>query len=157
MTAGKLNAIVPMPGAPGNHETAAVDFISNNISATTGTIELRATFTNEDQRLVPGQSVNIGITLDQIQGATVVPRDAVNVGPDSSYVYVVNKQNLVAQKNVQVLNDDGTNDAIKGDIKPGDTVITEGQLGVVPGNKVTIQKGKENMPAATTADASSLP
>ena len=157
MTAGKLNAIVPMPGAPRNHETATVDFISNNISATTGTIELRATFANEDMRLVPGQSVDIGVTLNQIQGATVVPRDAVNVGPDTSYVYVLNSQMVVVQKTVQVLNDDGTNDAIKGDIKPGDTVITEGQLGVVPGNKVTIQKGKEEMPTTTSADAPPQP
>ena len=65
-----------------------MDFISNTVGANTGTIELRATFPNADQRLVPGQSVNVGVTLNQIAGATVVPRDAVNVGPDASYVYV---------------------------------------------------------------------
>ena len=63
---------------------------------------------NTDQRLVPGQSVNVGVTLNQIAGATVVPRDAVNVGPDSSYVYVVDKDNVVSSKTVKVLNDDGT-------------------------------------------------
>jgi len=41
-----------------------------------------------------------------------------------------------------VLNDDGVNDAVKGDIKPGDTVITQGQISVVPGSKVSIQNGK---------------
>jgi len=142
MTAGKLQAIVPMPGAPGGKETAAVDFISNIVSATTGTIELRATFANDDMRLVPGQSVNLGITINQLPGATVVPRDAVNVGPNGSYIYTVDKTMVVHQVNIQVLNDDGGNDAVKGDIKPGDTVITQGQISVVPGSKVSLQNGK---------------
>ena len=152
ITAGKLSAIVPMPGAPGGHEQAPVDFISNIVNATTGTIELRATFANDDLRLVPGQSVTVALTVGQIQGATVVPRDAVNVGPDNSYVYVLDKQNKVVQQNITVLNDDGTNDAIKGGVNPGDTVITEGQLRVVPGATVTIQKGKIATPASADSD-----
>lgn len=142
MTAGKLQAIVPMPGAPNGKETAAVDFISNIVSVTTGTIELRATFANDDMRLVPGQSVNLAITINQLPGATVVPRDAVNVGPNGSYIYVLDKAMTVHQVNVQVVNDDGANDAVKGNIKPGDTVITQGQISVVPGSKVSIQNGK---------------
>jgi membrane fusion protein, multidrug efflux system len=165
MTAGKLTAIVPMPGAPNGSETAPVDFVSNIVGSATGTIELRATFANDDQRLVPGQSVNIGVTMNQIQGATVVPRDAVNLGPDSSYVYVVTypkvrsgqgkkdrQDNLpvAVSKTVKVLNDDGTNDAISGDIKPGDTVITDGQLRVTSGAKVAVQKGPGTPQAADT-------
>jgi len=142
MTAGKLLAIVPMPGAPSGNETAPVDFISNTVSATTGTIELRATFANDDMRLVPGQSVNLAITINQIAGATVVPRDAVNVGPNGSYIYTVDKAMVVHQINVQLLNDDGANDAVKGNIKAGDVVITQGQLAVVAGSKVSIQNGK---------------
>jgi multidrug efflux system membrane fusion protein len=144
ITAGKLQAIVPMPGAPNGKETAAVDFISNIVSSTTGTIELRATFANDDMRLVPGQSVNVAITINQLPGATEVPRDAVNVGPNGSYIYVVDKAMIVHQVNIQVLNDDGTNDAVKGNIKPGDRVITQGQLGVVPGSRVGIQNGKSS-------------
>jgi multidrug efflux system membrane fusion protein len=148
ITAGKLTAVVPMPGAPGGNEKAPVDFISNIVNAATGTIELRATFANEDQRLVPGQSVNIALTLGQITGATVVPRDAVNQGPDSSYVYVVNARSQIVSQTVKVLNDDGANDAISGNVKPGDTVVTDGQLQVVSGAKVAIQKGKVSAPAA---------
>jgi membrane fusion protein, multidrug efflux system len=144
MNAGKLQAIVPMPGAPDGKETAAVDFISNIVSATTGTIELRATFANDDMRLVPGQSVDLAITINQLPGATVVPRDAVNVGPNGSYIYTVDKAMTVHQVNVQVLNDDGANDAVKGDIKPGDKVITQGQISVVPGSKVGVTNGKGN-------------
>ncbi len=147
MSAGKLQAIVPMPDASNGRETAAVDFISNIVSASTGTIELRATFANDDMRLVPGQSVNLAITINRLPGATVVPRDAVNAGPNSSYIYTVDKAMIVHQVNVQVLNDDGANDAVKGNVRPGDTVITQGQISVVPGSKVGIQNGKGAPPS----------
>jgi membrane fusion protein, multidrug efflux system len=139
MAAGKLYATVPMPGAAGGQEKAKVDFISNSVSADTGTIELRATFANDDQRLVPGQSLNVGVTVNQIPGATTVPRDAVNVGPDSNYVYVVGEDDLVVSRPVTVLNDDGGTDAIKGDVRPGDLVVVRGQLRITPGTKVQIR------------------
>jgi membrane fusion protein, multidrug efflux system len=151
--AGKLFASVPMPGAAGSTEKAPVDFVSNVVSATTGTIELRATFSNQDQRLVTGQTVNVAVTLNQLPGATVVPRDAVNVGPDSSFVYVINDKSVVERKVVKVLNDDGTNDAVKGDVKPGDKVVTEGQQRIVAGTKVRVEKGKEQMPTSAFADS----
>jgi multidrug efflux system membrane fusion protein len=148
MAAGKLFASVAMPGAPGGQEKAPVDFISNQVVANTGTIELRATFQNTDQRLVPGQNVNVGITMNQIAGATVVPRDAVNVGPDNSYVYVVGKDNVVSSQTVKVLNDDSVNDAVQGNVKPGDQVVIDGQLRIAPGAKVQVRNmGKE--PAST--------
>ncbi len=170
MAAGKLNAIVPMPDAPGGNETAPVDFVSNIVGSSTGTIELRATFANENERLVPGQSINVGVTMNQIQGATVVPRDAVNLGEDSSFVYVVSQakpkdgqkttdkkgdapQFIATSKTVKVLNDDGANDAIQGDIKPGDTVIIDGQLRVTSGSPVAIQKNPAPQTPAAVSPA----
>lgn len=152
LAAGKLEAVVPMPGTLG--EQAKVDFISNAVAANTGTIELRATFQNADQRLVPGQSVNVGVTLNQVPGATVVPRDAVNVGPDSSYVYVLDKDHVVSSRTVKVLNDDGVVDAIQGDVKPGDQVVVEGQLRIVPGSKVQI---RNDGPKRSSAQPSDMP
>ena len=154
MNAGKLDAVVPMPGAAGGKEQAKVDFISNIVGANTGTIELRATFLNADQRLVPGQNVNVGVTIGQVAGATIVPRDAVNIGPDSSYVYVVDKDNVVASKTVKILNDDGTVDAVQGDVKPGDQVVVEGQLRIVPGAKVAVRNSGR---ARASRPASDMP
>ena len=150
MAAGKLWALVPMPGAVGGEEKAKVDFISNAVGASTGTIELRATFTNADQRLVPGQNVNVGVTIKDIPGATVVPRDGVNLGPDTAYVYVLNPDNIVSSKTVTILNDDGVNDAIGGDVHPGDRVVVEGQLRIVPGNKVQIRNRRPQAGAPTS-------
>jgi multidrug efflux system membrane fusion protein len=139
---GKLTVSVPMAGAPGGVEKAPVDFVSNVVSASTGTIELRADFPNADMRLVPGQTVTVSAAINQIPGATVVPRDAVNLGPDSAFVLVVGKDGKATSKPVKVLNDDGVDDAIQGDVKPGDAVVTDGQLRVTPGQPVRVVTGK---------------
>jgi multidrug efflux system membrane fusion protein len=132
----RLMAVVPMDGAPA--EKAPVDFVSNVVSPTTGTIELRADFPNSDLRLVPGQTVNVSATLGQIPGATVVPREAVNLGPDRAFVLVVEKDGKAYAKTVTVLHDDGVNDAVQGAVKPGDKVVTDGQLRVTSGQAVRI-------------------
>src|SRR5262249_45405261 len=67
MAAGLLKAVVPTVGADGGNETAPVDFVGNAVSAVTGTIELRATFNNEDLRLVPGQMANVGVTMRHLK------------------------------------------------------------------------------------------
>ena len=98
--------------AGGQTLTAPVNFISNAVSNSAGTIELRATFPNTDSSLVPGQLVDVVVALANITNAIVVPRVAVNLGPDSQYVYVVTSDHTVEQHNVKVLFDDGTDMAI---------------------------------------------
>src|SRR6185312_13605414 len=94
---------------------------------------------------VPGQTVTVAATINQIPGATVVPRDAVNLGPENSFVLVVGKDGKATSETVTVLNDDGVLDAIQGDVKPGDRVVTQGQLRVTPGQPVRIA-GKKPPP-----------
>jgi multidrug efflux system membrane fusion protein len=139
LTQGKLIAVIPIAGG---QEKAPVDFVSNQVTASTGTIELRADFPNTDMRLVPGQTVTVAASIRQIPGATVVPRDAVNAAPDSNFVLVVGQDGKIASKTVKVLNDDGVNDAISGDVHPGDKVVTDGQLRVTAGQKVRILPGQ---------------
>lgn len=141
---GGLTATVDLHDAGGETLTAPVNFISNAVSNSAGTIELRATFANEDGALVPGQLVDVTVALANIKGATVVPRVAVNIGPDSQYVYVVTPENVVEQHNVKVLFDDGTNMAVASDIKTGDMVITDGALRALPGGKVTVARSRPN-------------
>jgi len=133
---------VPMDGAPGGFEKAPADFVSNMVSGASGTIELRADFPNDDMRLVPGQTVTVSAAIRRIPGAVVVPRDAVNQGPESSFVLVVDADGKALSKTVKVLNDDGRQDAIDGDVHPGDRVITDGQLRVTAGQAVQVQGSK---------------
>jgi multidrug efflux system membrane fusion protein len=113
-----------------------VNFVGNSVAGNTGTIELRATYANPDLALVPGQLVDITVGLAEIPNATVVPREAVNTGPDGQFVYVV-KDGVAEQRFVKVLFDDGVAEAVQGQIAKGEHVITEGQLRVMPGAKVT--------------------
>jgi multidrug efflux system membrane fusion protein len=142
MAAKKLTMTLrPGGGAP---ISAPVNFVGNQVDAKTGTIELRATFANADFRLVPGQYIDAAASLDDYARAIVVPRDAVNTGPDNRYVYVVGPRNIATMRQVTLVYDDGANDVIAGEVKPGEKVIVEGQLRVVPGSAVQIM----NTPAA---------
>lgn len=123
---------------PQNHLVSApVDFISNEVNNQSGTFELRADFANSDLALLPGQLVNVSVKLNDIPNALVVPRSAVNDGPDGAYVYVVAGGHAV-QRSVAILFDDTQSIAIRGNVKPGDVVIIEGQLRVIPGGEVHI-------------------
>jgi multidrug efflux system membrane fusion protein len=118
---------------------ATADFVGNEVDPKSGTVELRATFPNENNTLVPGQLVDVGVVLDSLKGATVVPHDAVNLGPNTSFLYIVRGGKAVMVP-VTVVHDDGNEAAVTGKIKPGDMVVTDGQLKVVPGKPVTVTK-----------------
>ena len=117
--------------------TATVDFVGNQVNDATGTIELRATFASQQSTLVPGQLVDVSVVLDAVKDATVVPHDAINLGPTTNFVYLV-KQGKAQMVPVTVTQDDGTTAAIQGKVRPGDIVIVDGQLKVAPGKPVRI-------------------
>ncbi|HEY8950233.1 MAG TPA: efflux RND transporter periplasmic adaptor subunit [Rhizomicrobium sp.] len=148
MAAGDLTADVQAHNAEQTHERAKVDFVGNAVSANTGTIELRATFPNSDDKLVPGQVVDVSVALNQFKNAIVVPHDSVNVGPDGRYVYAIEKGNAVLVP-VAVLFDNGKTAAVQGKLRVGQKVVTDGQLRVIPGKPVTIAgKGAHGKNAA---------
>jgi multidrug efflux system membrane fusion protein len=137
-----LAATVVSQGVGGKPLVAPVDFINNAVNNVTGTIELRATFKNEDDVLVPGQLLNVSVQLDDLPGALVVPHEAVNIGPDGNYVFAL-KDNKVVQKPITVLFDDSKSAAVKGDLTPGESVVTDGQLRLVPGATVLAEGAKQ--------------
>ena len=141
MKTGGLAATVQVhnaAGAPQLH--APVTFIGNAIDDKTGTIEMRATYDNTDNALVPGQLVDVKVALKNLPSAIVVPHDAINVGPDKPFVYVVTKDSKADLRPVTLLYDDGVHAAIAGKVNAGDRVVTEGQLRLVPDIEVTISK-----------------
>ncbi|MDE2112885.1 MAG: efflux RND transporter periplasmic adaptor subunit [Alphaproteobacteria bacterium] len=140
-----LTAFLSVHAANGAPLTAPVNFIDNEVNAQTGTIELRAAFDNLDQRLVPGQLVDVAVSLKALKNATVVPREAVNDGPNGRYVFVVTPDGTADMRPVDVLFDDGTNMAVSGKLKRGDKVVVDGQFGVTPGDKVSIVRGGNGM------------
>ncbi|HEY1961795.1 MAG TPA: efflux RND transporter periplasmic adaptor subunit [Rhizomicrobium sp.] len=142
MQSHQLFATLQVHDAENTRLTAPVDFIGNAVDNTTGTVELRATFNNADLRLVPGQLLDVSVSLAELPNTVVVPREAVNQGPGSRYIFVVDRQSKAQMVLVTVLYDDGHIDAISGNVRAGDRVITDGQLRVVANGPVSVLKGQ---------------
>jgi multidrug efflux system membrane fusion protein len=140
---GGLTIAMNMRDVGGDDIKVPVNFVSNAVAGLTGTIELRASYANTDMKLVPGQLVDTTVMLSEIPHATLVPRDAVNTGPDGLFVYVV-KDGAAQQRPVKLEFDDGVNDAVSGELHKGDLVVTDGQLRVLPGAKVSITGAKKH-------------
>jgi multidrug efflux system membrane fusion protein len=137
-----LLATMDLSDSGGTSFTVPVDFVSNAVNNLTGTIELRATYANADSTLVPGQLVNVVVELANIPNATIVPHEALTAGPDGQYVYVVAK-GRAKQVPVKVLYDDSKDVAVEAKLKPGDRVVVDGQLQVVPGGAVEVLKASQ--------------
>jgi multidrug efflux system membrane fusion protein len=131
-----------MDGPPPQGE---LTFVDNSVDMTTGTIQLKATFPNEDNVLWPGQFVQVVLTLSELTNAVVVPSQAVQVGQSGQFIYVVktNPTNTASQfveeRTVQTgITFDNKTVITKG-LKSGETVVTDGQLRLAPKMKVTIK------------------
>ncbi len=113
-------------------------FINNTVDEATGTILLKATFSNENSALWPGQFVNVELTLSDLTNAIVVPSPAVQTGQKGEYIYVVKSDKTVEERPVTIgITYQGETVVVKG-LKAGETVVTDGQSRLVPGVKAAI-------------------
>lgn len=120
----------------GEQRTGTVDFIDNAVDVATGTILLKARIPNDDDALVPGQIVDVTVALAERAKAVVVPAAAVSQGQQGEFVYVVKGDRSVEQRPVAVDQILGDEAVIGRGLAAGETVVTEGQLKLVPGAKV---------------------
>src|SRR5271155_5313046 len=97
--------------------------LSNQMTTSTGTVTLRASFPNADEALFPSEFVNIVILVDTLTQAVLVPTPAVLSGAPGSYVYLVNSDNTVSVRKVTLGPSDGNNTAILTGLAVGDTVV----------------------------------
>jgi membrane fusion protein, multidrug efflux system len=110
--------------------------IDNMVDQTTGTIKLKATFDNADERLWPGEFVNVRLILNTRKGVPTVPAQTVQEGPTGKYVYVVKPDDTVARRNVEVASiQDGIAVIDKG-LEAGDKVVVDGQYRLTEGARV---------------------
>ncbi|HYM24198.1 MAG TPA: efflux RND transporter periplasmic adaptor subunit [Vicinamibacterales bacterium] len=112
-------------------------FVENAVDTTTDTIKLKATFENPDRRMWPGQFARVSLRLTTITNATVVPTQAVQTGQDGQYVFVVKGDNTVEQRTVTPGQHVDQDTVIEKGLQPGEVVVTEGQLRLENGSKVT--------------------
>ncbi len=125
-----------------------VTFIDNAVDQTTGTIKVKGTFPNADRQLWPGQFVNVVVRLMMETEALVVSSLAVQTGPDGSYVYRVKSDETVELRPVTVARVVGGDAVIKDGLAPGDTVVIDGHLRLIPGSRISVRGAEAAKPTS---------
>jgi len=138
MTGGNKLPVTATPqDAAAQPSVGTLSFVDNAVDMTTDTIKLKATFDNPDRRLWPGQFARVSLRLTTLDNATVVPSQAVQTGQDGQYVFVVKDDQTVEQRAVTIGQRVEDDTVVQKGLKPGETVVTEGQLRLEPGSRVT--------------------
>ncbi len=137
--AGDLPVDAYPPGKPGEVVRGTLTFLNNTVDQSTGTIQLKATFANNENALWPGQFVNVALTLARQPGALVVPSQAVQSGQKGPYVFVVKADETVETRPVVPGAADGPDLVITSGLRAGERVVTDGQLRLAPGARVDVK------------------
>lgn len=132
-------------------ETGELHTVDNQIDTATGTVKLRAIFSNTTQALFPNQFVNVRLLVNTIHDATIVPASAVLNGSMGTFVYVVNADNTVSVRAVKTGPVDGERASIASGLTPGERVVIDGSDRLREGAKVTIPAAKASRASAVSA------
>ena len=137
--AGSIKVDALIPGQEQSPVRGELAFVNNTVDPSTGTIQLKATFSNGDNRLWPGQFLNVILTLTMEPNAVVVPSQAIQTGQQGPYVFVVKPDLTVETRTIAPgLALDGETVVLKG-LTAGERVVTEGQIRLVPGALVEVK------------------
>ncbi len=123
--------------------TGSLRFIDSAVDTTTGTIKLKASFDNAARKLWPGQFVNVRARLLVEHDRISVPSRTVQTGPRGKYVWVMNRDTTVSMRVVNVLRnyttpETGEQAIVGSGLQPGEMVISEGQMRLMPGAHVRV-------------------
>jgi len=132
-----VEALSPGEEAPAR---GTISFVDNQVDAATGTIRVKAVFHNASHTLWPGQFADVTVTLTTDPHAVVVPTAAVQTGQQGSYVFVVNQDQTVDLRPVTIARAVGDETVIQSGLTPGETVVTDGQLRLVTGSRVSVTR-----------------
>jgi membrane fusion protein, multidrug efflux system len=146
LTARREDAVkvaATLPGGSAAIAEGTLSFIDNEVDADSGTLLLKATFANADEVLWPGQFVDLTVRLGEEAARMVVPASAVQSGQRGQYAFVVKDDGTVELRTLVVARGDEKEAIVESGLAPGETVVTDGQLRLVPGAKVVV-KSAEN-------------
>ncbi len=136
MGAGKLVVEAVPQGDAGAPVRGTLSFLDNSVDRDTGTIRLKGTFPNREHRLWPGQFVSARLRLSVRTAATVVPSQAVQNGQSGTFVFVIKPDQTAESRPVEVAQDEDGVAVVQKGLAPGESVVTDGQIRLVPGAKV---------------------
>jgi multidrug efflux system membrane fusion protein len=132
----RIGLAAAVPGAAGPAAEGELSFVDNTVDEATATVLLKGTFANRDELLWPGQFVDVVMTLGEEPDRVVVPAAAVQTGQQGTYVFVVTAEGTAELRPVKVNRADEREAVIDDGVHAGETVVTDGQLRLVPGSRV---------------------
>ena len=121
-----------------NPERGVLTFIDNNVDSTTGTIKLKGTFENANRKLWPGEYANVTLKLSMQSNALVIPNQAMQTGQDGTYVYVVDADRKADVRPITIGIRGDTDLVVAKGLSEGEIVVTQGQLRLAPGMRVSL-------------------
>ncbi|MGO7022127.1 efflux RND transporter periplasmic adaptor subunit [Rhizobium leguminosarum] len=130
-----------------------LDYVSPQLDASTGTLQVRALFDNKDHTMLPGLFVRVRVPVGHNDKALLVRDDAIGTNQLGSYLLVLGKDDVVEQKQVKTGQREGALRVIDSGLDPADWVVTQGIQQAIPGSKVTPEKMEMSPPAAAAGDA----
>jgi multidrug efflux system membrane fusion protein len=136
--ADRIRVVATVPGDPRVAE-GTLSFVDNAVDTSTGTVLLKATFPNQDERLWPGEFVDLTVILGEETGRVVCPAAAIQTGQQGQYVFTVKDDRTVELRPVKVNRMDEDEAVIDEGLRPGETVVTDGQLRLVPGAAIEVK------------------
>jgi membrane fusion protein, multidrug efflux system len=136
---GKLQVEALIPMNEERPERGVITFIDNAVDTNTGTIRLKGTFANRENKLWPGQFVNVVLTLTTEPNAIVVPSQTIQTGQEGQYIFVVKEDLTVESRPVVAGRTMNNETVVKKGLNPDEKVVTDGQLLLYPGAKVEIK------------------
>ncbi|MDR1275547.1 MAG: efflux RND transporter periplasmic adaptor subunit [Candidatus Accumulibacter sp.] len=136
MSSGKMKVNISLPENESVSFEGEVYFIDNAVNTATGTILMKATLPNEDEKLTPGQFLNVQLLLDTLTNTAVVPNEAVQQGAEGNFVFVVDKDNRVEMRKIEIGTTHVGETAVTKGVSAGETVVTDGHLRLAPGIRV---------------------
>ncbi len=164
---GILQVIATTDEISVDHQTYSgkLEFLNNSVSNNTGTILLRAIMPNKQNKLWAGQFVKIRLVLCKLKDALLAPTQAIKIGKTGSYLFTVGQDNKAHLKEIKTwLTEGDYTVVIKGDVKPGDNVVTAGQMALDSGvpvkiigtSKASLDSSSENKDNEDKLDAKTI-
>src|SRR6185436_12816843 len=139
MAGGKLRVEATFQSDEGRPEQGVLAFVDNAVDRSTGTIKLKSEFTNGERRLWPGQFVNVALTLATQTDAVVIPSEAVQVGQEGQYVFVVKADKRVEVRPVTLGSTNEGEAILAKGLAAGEQVVREGQFLLGPGSRIEVK------------------
>jgi len=150
----KVEVSVKIPSAKGCEPTTGeISFIDNAVDAASGTIKMKATFPNLDERLWPGEYLNVSVILSSDESFPVIPSEAVMSGQNGPQVFVLKGDSTVELRKVEIARTYRDKTALASGASPGETVVSTGQFRLSPGAQASVKEEEKAVAPAAASGA----